>query len=221
MIKKFKDAPESKLFVTGCTHFNHDPKWDVPLWKMRGYDSAHEMTEGIIRTINETCRQSDHLLVLGDFCLNTTIEEFWNIVNRLNPHLLFVNGNHDNPWRKAYEQFCMDEFGHIAIHLEHWGGKISYYGDYLQLNWNKRPFVCNHFPYLVFDGMARNTYSLCSHSHGSCQWTLPNDYRMKQLDCGWDVHKKPLDFQEIMRIMDKKTREFLPDHHDKNTNGGF
>jgi len=49
----------------------------------------------------------------------------------------------------------------------------------------------------------------------------PEDKRMKQLDCGWDLHKKPLDFKEIMSIMDKKGREFLPDHHDRETNGGF
>lgn len=221
MIKKFIDSDSSRLFVTGCPHFNHDPKWDIPLWKMRGYNSAKEMTEDIILGINKLCRQSDNLLILGDFCLNTSIEEFWKIVGRLLPTLWFVDGNHDNPWKKEYERFCISNYGHIAIHYEGWMDKINYYGAYLQLVWNKKSFVCNHFPYLVFDGMAKNTYSLCSHSHGSCEWTLPSDKRMKQLDCGWDIHKQPLSFKDIMKIMDKKTRDFLPDHHDKNTNGGF
>ena len=45
---KFKDTENSKLYVTGCTHLNHNPKWDNPIYKMRGYNSAEEMTYNIM-----------------------------------------------------------------------------------------------------------------------------------------------------------------------------
>ena len=96
MIKtlKFNDTDNSKLFLTGCLHLNHNPKWENPIWKMRGYNSADEMTIGIIRQINEICLSTDYLMVLGDFCLNTSEEQFYSLVNRINPKLYFIRGNH-------------------------------------------------------------------------------------------------------------------------------
>lgn len=213
MIKtlKFEDSDNSKLFVTGCPHLNHNPKWDNPIWKMRGYNSADEMTTGIIREINSKCLSTDILLVLGDFCLNTGEEQFYSIINRIYPKLWFIRGNHNNPWEKAYLNHCIENFGYEVVGYE-WLNKITYLGDYCQLLWNKQLFICNHYPFYVFDKMKNGAISLVSHSHGSCELSHPDNSRMKQIDCGWDIWKTPISFREIMDCANKK-QIFKADHH--------
>lgn len=212
MIKtlKFNDA-ESKLFITGCSHLNHSPKWDNPIYKIRGYDSADEMTTQIINKINETCAANDSLLILGDFCLNTTEEQFYSLIKRINCSLLFVRGNHNNPWEKLYLNHCIEKFGFEVLGYQ-WLDKITYLGDYLQLTWNNQIFVANHYPFYIWDKVSSGCISLVSHSHGNCDLTHPNDNRMKQIDCGWDVWRKPISFKEIMDCANKKAI-FKADHH--------
>jgi calcineurin-like phosphoesterase family protein len=208
---KFTDTDKEKLFVTGCTHLKHDPSWDNPIWKLRGYDSEPAMTEGIIAKINEVCRNEDNLLILGDFCLNTKSEEFWALVNRINCKLWFVRGNHNNPWEKELYDYSIQKFGVEGVNFW-WKDKILYLGDYVELKWNKQNFKCNHYPYYVFDGMQYGGVSLVSHSHGSCKLSHPDDAQMKQIDCGWDVWRRPISFQEIMECAKKKNVAKV-DHH--------
>ena len=212
----FKDTENSKLFVTGCLHLGHNPSWDTPIYKMRGYDSAEEMTNCIVDKINETCRESDILLVLGDFSLNTSFEKFKEYINHIKPKIWMINGNHNSPWQKEFEQMSLEKYGHIATHYDNWLGKIKVFGAYLETNWNKQFVVCNHYAYQVWDRGHKGAFSLCSHSHGTLPTILPEHKFGKQLDCGWDVHGKPLNFRDIQLIMNKK-QVFKPDHHNEKT----
>lgn len=214
MIKKynFSDSNDSKLFITGCLHLNHNPNWDNPIWKMRGFVSAEEMTYKIIDGINQECGANDKLLVLGDFCLNTTKEQFESLISRINCQMLFIRGNHNNPWEKLYFQHCIEKFGYEVIGY-HWLNKITYFGDYIELHWNKQIFVCNHYPMLVWDKLSHGCIALNSHSHGSCKLTTPNDLSMKQIDVGWDVWRKPIGFKEIMSCANKKQIHKWDGHH--------
>lgn len=206
MIKevKFIDSDNCKLFIGGCLHLGHECKgWDIPLWKMRGYKSQQEMTRGIIRQINELCSSNDYLLVLGDFCLNTSREQFLHLINQIAPKLMFIRGNHNSPWQSMYFEHCIEKFGYEVVGYE-WLDKITYLGDYIDLSWNKQKFVCNHYPFYIFDKMRHGVISLTSHSHGSCQLSHPDNTQMKQIDCGWDVWMRPISFQEIMECANKK-----------------
>ncbi|MFM9826314.1 hypothetical protein [Flavobacterium sp.] len=209
---KFTDQDNSKLFVTGCPHLNHNPQWkENKIWETRGYSSAEEMTTGIIRQINDTCLATDTLLVLGDFCLNTTPEQFYSLIHRIHPKLWFIRGNHNNPWEKLYLQHCIEKFGYEVIGYE-WLDKITYLGDYAEINWNKTMFVCNHYPYYIWNDIKHGFISLVSHSHGSCKLSRPEDKTMKQIDTGWEVWKKPISFREIIQCSNKK-QIFKGDHH--------
>lgn len=213
---KHNDTEDSRLFVTGCLHLNHDPKWDIPIWRTRGYDSAVAMTDGIIGMINAIChRENDILLVLGDFCLNTSKDMFYDTISRINPKMWFLCGNHNNPWARLYKDASMKQFGCIAAHwsdIPEFGGKISYVGNYTELIWNREFFVCFHYPIAVWDKMGNGAKALVSHSHGNYGPSLPHDTTEKQLDCGWDVWGVPLAFDGVMNTMNKKQ---IPkkDHH--------
>lgn len=213
MIQKIKiiDTDSSKLFVSADLHLNHNPKWDIPIWKIRGYNSAEEMTTGIIRQINDTCLSTDQLLVIGDFCLNTSAEEFLSLVGRIHCKMLFIRGNHNNPWEKLYLDYCMENFGHEVVGIE-WLNKITVLGDYQLFNWNKQMFCSFHYPIYVFDYMKHGNILLTGHSHGNCQLSHPDNKDSKMIDTGWDVWKKPLSFKEIMECANKK-QIFHADHH--------
>jgi hypothetical protein len=52
--------------------------------------------------------------------------------------------------------------------------------------------------------MSYGAAHLCGHSHGSYQLSRPEDKTHKILDCGWDIHRKPLTMKEIEDIIDSK-----------------
>jgi hypothetical protein len=52
---------------------------------------------------------------------------------------------------------------------------------------------------------------LCGHSHGKCEESRPEHKEFKILDCGWDIHHKPLTMKEIQEIMDTKSK---PDEYE-------
>lgn len=209
---KFTDSDDSKLFVCADTHLNHNPSWkENKIWETRGYISAEEMTTGIIRQINDTCLTTDKLLIVGDFCLNTSEEQFLSLIRRINPKIYFLRGNHNNPWEKMYLNFCLENFGYEVSGIE-WLDKITYLGDYQLFTWNKQMFCTTHFPMYVFDYMKHGCIALVGHSHGSCQLSHPENKTSKMIDTGWDVWKKPISFNEIMQCANKK-QIFKADHH--------
>jgi len=209
---KFIDEDNSKLFIVADLHLNHSPvKWENPIYKMRGYNSAAEMTTGIIRQINDTCLSTDTLLVIGDFCLNTSPEEFLSLVNRIHPKLVFLSGNHNSPWHKMYFEFCVEKYGCEAVGVE-WLNKVVYWGDYQLFTWNKQTFCSFHYPMYVFDYMRHGCIALVGHSHNNCELSKPENNLSKQIDCGWDYWKKPISFKEIMQCANKK-QIFKADHH--------
>ena len=186
---KMEDEEYSKLFVTSDTHFLHNKEF---IYAHRGYSDAKTMTDDMIDIINQTVGSDGILLHLGDFCLNSMIGDYINILSRLKiGGLWMLNGNHNNPHRRFEHQ----ENGFLFV---------KKLGDYFSFRNRRREFVCFHFPIAVWDGAGKNVMHLCGHSHGSYKLSLPDDKQQKILDCGWCVHRRPLAIQEVVDIMDKK-----------------
>jgi calcineurin-like phosphoesterase family protein len=193
---KFSEEDYSKLFVTSDTHFNHDKEF---LYKTRGYNTPLEMTEDMIRVINETVGEDGILLHLGDFCLNTSKEMYHDIMSKLKVKAIWMLwGNHNNPIQKSYGGTVTQ----IAASVH--GTHVRYLSHYFTFRRGKKTFVCFHFPIRIWDGMGYGAMHLCGHSHGSLETSRPEDKTHKILDCGWDLHKKPLTMREIEDIMATK-----------------
>jgi calcineurin-like phosphoesterase family protein len=200
---KMTDEEYSRLFVTSDTHFGHNQEF---IYKKRGFSSPQEMNDSMIQKINEVVGPGGILLHLGDFCLNTSYEEYLNILRRLQiKELWLLWGNHNNPIRKSYggtvEQISAFSGGIFIKYLDH----------YFTFRHGKKIFVCFHFPISVWDGMGKDAMHLCGHSHGNFLPSTPRDTTHKILDCGWCVHEKPLSMKEVERIMSKKGTNNL--HH--------
>lgn len=202
-MQKITDDIYNKLFVTSDTHFGHNKEF---IYKNRGYNSPEEMNEDMINIINSKVGPDGTLLHLGDFCLNTTKEQYENILKKLRiKEIWMLWGNHNNPIQRNYggtvEQVCAFNRGVF----------IRYLGHYYTFRKGKNAFVCFHFPISVWDSINEGTMHLCGHSHGHNQISRPEDTTRKILDCGWDIHKAPLTMQEIETIM--STKKLEPLHH--------
>ena len=186
----------NNLFVTSDTHFNHEQEF---IYKKRGYNSPSEMTLDMIEVINSTVKKNGILLHLGDFCLNTTTEQYHFILSKLQiKEIWMLWGNHNSPIQKSYggtrEQIAAFNQGIFIKYLDH----------YFTFRRGKKIFVCFHFPISAWDGMHRGSMHLCGHSHGNHSMSRPENKTSKILDCGWDVHKKPLSMAEVELILNSK-----------------
>lgn len=214
----FKDTDTQKTYVSTDFHLKHDPKWDNPIWKMRGFNSAIEMTDEIIDSVNNTVMPDDNLIYLGDFCLNTSIEQFEVLISRINcKNIYMLWGNHANPhYKQIYkplvktilgEQYT-DESEIYPLRYKN----IIYLGHYAEVIINGYICVLSHFPLLIWNNVKNGSIQLTGHSHGNCEATNSKNMTGKILDCGWDEFKKPLSFPEILAIVESKRYKSI-DHH--------
>lgn len=202
-MEKLTEEVYNKIFVTSDTHFGHNQEF---VYKTRGYDNPLDMNKDMIKIINDTVGKDGILLHLGDFCLNTTYEEYHNILRGLKvKEIWMLWGNHNNPIQKSYggtrEQICA------------WNQNIfiRYLNHYYTFRRGKKEFVCFHFPLQIWDNCVNGSMHLCGHSHGSNPISRPEDKTYKILDVGWDIHKKPLTMAEVESIMSTKGTNTL--HH--------
>ncbi len=115
--------------------------------------------------------------------------------------LIYVMGNHCDWFRKQ-----------TKLH-----SYFDFVGDYLEIFWGNKLVTMFHYPISVWRDCHHGSWALCSHSHGSFAPSLPTTLDSgKILDCGWDVHKRPISFLEVEQIMNKKSYTPL-DHHNKET----
>src|SRR5690606_182548 len=103
---KISEKEENILFW-GCTHFNHDPKWEVPIYKTRGYNSADECREGLISNWNAKAKQTTIGFILGDIKFGYgSSEDFINLMDRLMFKELYIcAGNHAAGFKQSLMEF--------------------------------------------------------------------------------------------------------------------
>lgn len=204
---KLTQEQYNNLFITSDLHFNHNREF---VWKARGFSSVEEMNDKLISIINETVGPKGILLSLGDWCLNTDSTKYIDIWEKLKVgQIWMIAGNHNNPHSKIYGYgSCIGETSH-----RHDCPPITRYGHYLTFRFSSKFFVCFHFPQLVWDGQSDGSMHLCGHSHGDLQYSRPENLNQKVLDCGIDIHKKPLSMKEVEAIMNTKSISII--HHDK------
>ena len=210
----FRQTEESKVYFSSDFHFFHNPKWAVPLWKSRGFNSAVEMTDGIIESINDTVRSTDKLFFLGDFCLNTVKSQFEELLSRINCQSIYcLYGNHNSCIWSNYEEQVYSQYGKKDIEIYPlYYRNLIYIGNYAEISVDGQYINIFHYPQYIFNHMKDSAWNLVGHSHGNCPFSQPSDTTSKVLDVGWDVFKKPVGMEEIRKIMNTKN-VFKVDHH--------
>ncbi len=197
------------MFFTSDTHFGHAQPF---IYEKRGFSSVSAHDQGIINSINAVVQADDALLHLGDFCLNTNFDRFNEILSQINcQNIYYVWGNHNANLKQAY-QGAIQYFGYQEMYPVRYKN-IVYLGYYLKFTHQKQLIIASHFPYSIWDEQKRGAWCITGHSHGGFPDTRPENKYGKILDVGWDIFKRPISFDELKKIMDKKQYVRKDGHH--------
>jgi len=107
------------IYVISDTHWNHK---NIIQYAERPFKNVHEMNEFMIANWNKKVGKNDIVLHLGDFALGKK-NELLAVKDRLNGHILLINGSHDRDVLKIKDdKFVIVEgtlkLGHIIFSHE-------------------------------------------------------------------------------------------------------
>ena len=154
----------------------------------RDFPSVDEMNAAIHRSIYSLPKGSI-LICLGDMKFQQK-NELPGIIASWRQHLGEIHilwGNHDGGIYQYKDLF--DSYHH-----------------YLEIVVGKRLWCLMHYPIWSWNDMARGSYMVSGHTHGS----LPR--HGKAVDMDWGIWRKPLSLQEIDEILSKRDLSKV-DHH--------
>lgn len=216
----FRETETQKIFVTSDWHLNHNRDF---VWKSRGYGSVQEHNDAMLTITNELVKEKDILFNLGDFCLNSSIDQFEGFIARLrcqNVYMLW--GNHPNRhFKEIYKPMVQKILGmNYTLESEIYPLRyknIVYLGHYAEVILDGQYAVLSHYPLYVFNEMAHGAWMLCGHSHNGCELSRAETTTGKILDVGWDGHGKPWSLEEIRAVMDTKQIVAVDHHHPDKT----
>lgn len=211
---KHKWEDKNKIFFSSDWHNYHDPKWDIPIWKMRGYNSPQESVDDVVSKINAKVKEDDFLYFLGDGFLNATDEQVLEWFSRINcKNINYIYGNHESNIFRIYRQAVLEKYGDPEIEVYPMRfNNVVFLGNYQEIYIGKKLIVLQHFPIKTWNNNSRNSFHLHGHSHNTDKSRNPEHPMGKCLDCSWDWKKDIWSFEEIEDVMSTKEMQIF-DHH--------
>lgn len=140
------------VWFTADTHFQH-----ARIAEIRGFSSAEEHDEAVIRNWNRFVKPTDTVWHLGDVAMKVNLD-LWPLINRLNGTIHLVMGNHDpvSPiHRDAYKHFIL------------WSNVFESLQAYARRRIDRQDVLLSHYPYSG-DHTTLERYT---------QYRLPNEGR--------------------------------------------
>lgn len=212
---------DKNILFWGCLHIGHAcEKWEVPLYKRRGFESLQEHDETLIKNWNSKANHETVGFLLGDNVFGRgAAERLESLFERLNFNILYVMpGNHYSGWRQHFLK-CENNVKFL------WEGqKIIYFvPNYLEAFINGQSVVMSHYPILSFNGQGRSSWMIFCHVHNSLGNSEVGKLYLKNykvLEVSPEIHKFPLDFGEIRAELQNKILH-TPDHHGPHTQNPF
>lgn len=214
-VLKFKNDEGNKIFFISDLHYHHDK-----LLQSRGFDSVEVMNKTIITNWNSTVDFDSTVFMLGDLVLGAggkSKEVYENLIQRLNyKELYLMQGNHfgggKDLWTQTFSASGIDEFYRLCVKSTE--RDVYFIPNYYEIVVGKIPIVLSHFPILSWN-KQRESYLIFGHCHQSLEktpWIKENYLTARCLDVSWEGYRRPLSFNEIKIIMDKREPKTF-DHH--------
>lgn len=217
-ILNFPSTVDSKCWFSSDLHWNHSPKWNIPIWESRGYKSVIDSNTAILTTINTLVNPNDNLFLLGDLALNVSEEQLECLIGSIKcKNIYFIWGNHNSRIKDIYYR-AMDNIQKLTDYESLTGmtnceiypyryKNIVFLGSYAEIVVNYQHIVLQHYPIFSWNGMTHGHWHLYGHVHSKNEIS-----RGKSLDVGWDAFKKPVSFDELTTLMNAKPT-FTEGHH--------
>ena len=172
------------IFFTSDYHFNHGGILETGerkgclKWRTQ-FNSVEEMNEKIIEIHNSIVKPTDVVYDLGDFIWRGNPNPF---IERLNGYFYMVKGNHDHKAKYTHKKVQHVVDGYYNIQIQKQDLTICHFG---MLSWNRS-----------FHG----AWHLHGHTHERVEeWEVG-----KRTNVCWDIIHRPISFDEIKEIMDKR-----------------
>lgn len=153
-----------RYYIADLHFFN-----DVLNTKMdkRGFESAEEMNEYMIRKWNAKVRPQDEVVVLGDFSYGNG-EETNKLLERLHGRIYLIEGNHDR----------------FSTNGSFNSKRFVWVKQYAEMKDNGRKVVLCHYPIMCYNGQYRVdekgnpvAYMLYGHVHNTRDQRLLDQFR--------------------------------------------
>ena len=209
---KFKTS-ERNVFFTSDPHMDHDRDF---VWEVRGYKSAVEHKEGVIKKWNEVVTPNDIVFSLGDFQFGKDSEKnMIETLQRLNfSEIFLIQGNHGSGWKQLKQN--------KGRHFDLGDKKVNLSPDYMELIVDGQPIVVCHYPIVSWNGQGKGSFMLHGHCHGNLANTEIGKilYKAKIMDVGIDRLGRPMSFAEVKEILDAREAVSF-DHHNSQTQNPF
>ena len=205
-------STDHDVLFWGCMHYGHDPKWDIPIWKTRGYNSSFEHDEGLIMNWNKKAGASTIGFLLGDTIFGHNADErLINLFKRLYFKELYVlPGNH----QAGYKQLIERVQDNILLPSASEYKQVHFVPNYLETSINGQAIVMNHYAQATWNGQHKGAWHLHSHSHGNLYKSELGKllYKSKTMDVGVEVCSEPISFAEL-RAKFRGYDQITFDHH--------
>lgn len=203
-----------KIYFSSDWHIFHDPPWEIPLWKSRGYESAEDAARKIQERINQTVPEDGIIYYMGDMFLNASDEQCIEWLKGVNCKNIFkIWGNHTSNTFRLYKEEVKKQYGLDDVEVYPLQmGNVTFLGDYQEIRVGKQIIVMSHFPIHSWDKMSYGSIMISGHQHLSDKTRWPDYPLGKCFDCGWDWKKDLWSFEEMMDVISTKTFVKV-DHH--------
>jgi calcineurin-like phosphoesterase family protein len=216
---KFRQTVKETVFFFSDFHGYHRQPF---IWQTRGYNSPEEHLEGIKNNWNKVVTPGDKVFYLGDLTLNSNVEDTKALFRALNGHIYYIFGNHESNvlpiYREVLEfgiQSSMDSEGHGISYEQYpitWENKVTFLGNYAEIVVDGQFTVLSHYPLADWNNKRKGSIHCHGHNHCGRPESAEDHLADKILDVGADLMKRPISFDEVMLIMNKKGNTSVSHH---------
>jgi len=209
-------ANDHDVLFWGCLHYGHDPKWDVPIWKTRDYNSSREHDDGLVQNWNKKANHNTIGFLLGDTIFGHRADERLLELFRLLKYktLYILPGNHQAGYKQLLDG-CENNTLYMSNLWDHNDKRdIHFVPNYLETFVNGQAIVMNHYAQVTWNGQHKGAWHLHSHSHGNLYKSELGKllYKSKTMDVGVEVCPEPISFSEL-RSKFRSYDQVTFDHH--------
>lgn len=218
-VLKFKNEIGHRVYFFSDLHVCHERDF---ILGPRGFKTAEESKETLIKNWNERVTNNDTIFLLGDTVVGAGtkgLEVFDELLRRLNYRALYVlPGNHPSGYTQRFDEVIantnIDNYFRLTFSLD--GFKtIHLVPNYFEIYVNGKSIVLSHYPILSYNGMNKGGFLLHGHSHGNLSRSeIGREYsKGKVLEVSPEViGNAPISFDEVFTLLNGRSNLNI-DHH--------
>ncbi len=227
MLRPLKlSVPDHKTFMVSDLHIGHNRDF---IYEKRDFRSVEEHDNTLVHRWNEVCDADSHVFHLGDIIFaDPDGSKLLTLLRRLSFDTIYLLwGNHQSGQKALYLKTLAAYFpdavdaGQIVYEvypltmvLDDGLKRIVFLPAYAEVYVGKQAAVLCHYPVLSHNGLAKQSWMICGHSHSGLPLTNKDTGKGFRLDVGIESFGRPISVSDIRRHLAGRDID-SPDHHGK------